>query len=455
MSSGVSMRSSRASVKDEEEEEGEEEEDEGEGSEGSGGTDVDDRGEEEEGSEMLLDLGSREASEAGDEDAGADGEESDGEDDAEEDEEAALVKPVEDAMSVTEDGPGFGVGEAQDLDIEPSQATDTLAIQELKPEPISDAEADIVSINGADAMSIVDPEADVMSIAAEDPLSITQANTDSAGIPQMRLSPVNREVDLDAKDAIPTHPNTPSDAGNSFVDVVGYSSPEVPPVDGLSAPSPIDITEPRETNGHSDTATSPLRGTSTFATPDPQTPAAPTDAPSPAPTSPVVRKLTLKFKALEPPTSDSPVTRRRSSRHTSVSTPVTGGGDSDSEVDGLAKDAELPIEELMRRYGYVGADEVGQDQGSTPTEATGDDATTARIADSDDGDEDEAEDEDTKAAGALLGLEDVTAVQDTGVRPPFLLRGTLRPYQQAGMEWLVSGYVRGTNGILADEMGLG
>jgi helicase SWR1 len=41
------------------------------------------------------------------------------------------------------------------------------------------------------------------------------------------------------------------------------------------------------------------------------------------------------------------------------------------------------------------------------------------------------------------------------VRPPFLLRGTLRPYQQAGLEWLASLYANKMNGILADEMGLG
>ncbi|WFC98691.1 DNA helicase [Malassezia yamatoensis] len=41
------------------------------------------------------------------------------------------------------------------------------------------------------------------------------------------------------------------------------------------------------------------------------------------------------------------------------------------------------------------------------------------------------------------------------IRPPFLLRGTLRPYQQKGLEWLVSLYNNNVNGILADEMGLG
>jgi helicase SWR1 len=38
---------------------------------------------------------------------------------------------------------------------------------------------------------------------------------------------------------------------------------------------------------------------------------------------------------------------------------------------------------------------------------------------------------------------------------PILLRGTLRPYQQTGLEWLASLHTRNMNGILADEMGLG
>ena len=41
------------------------------------------------------------------------------------------------------------------------------------------------------------------------------------------------------------------------------------------------------------------------------------------------------------------------------------------------------------------------------------------------------------------------------IKPPLLLRGTLRPYQQSGLEWLASIHTRNLNGILADEMGLG
>ncbi|KAJ7188931.1 SNF2 family N-terminal domain-containing protein [Mycena filopes] len=41
------------------------------------------------------------------------------------------------------------------------------------------------------------------------------------------------------------------------------------------------------------------------------------------------------------------------------------------------------------------------------------------------------------------------------VTPPLLLRGSLRPYQQSGLEWLASLHHNNLNGILADEMGLG
>ena len=44
---------------------------------------------------------------------------------------------------------------------------------------------------------------------------------------------------------------------------------------------------------------------------------------------------------------------------------------------------------------------------------------------------------------------------DEKVRAPILLRGTLRPYQQSGLEWLASLHSNNLNGILADEMGLG
>ena len=47
---------------------------------------------------------------------------------------------------------------------------------------------------------------------------------------------------------------------------------------------------------------------------------------------------------------------------------------------------------------------------------------------------------------------DTTTVK---TKVPFLLRHTLREYQHIGLDWMVSLYERSLNGILADEMGLG
>ncbi|CAE6417990.1 unnamed protein product [Rhizoctonia solani] len=190
------------------------------------------------------------------------------------------------------------------------------------------------------------------------------------------------------------------------------------------------------TNGHHETNT-PIPST------PPSISAMRIHPPSIAPTPPVVRKLTLKLKSPE----SAPKESRRSSRRILR----TAGGDSDSEVDDLAREAEIPLEEIMRRYGFIGINEVGVDQSSTPREMDSDDESETQVEDEDK----DQEGQDSQTAGALLGLEDVQTSKEVGVRPPFLLRGTLRPYQQSGLEWLISGYVRGNNGILADEMGLG
>ncbi|GJJ08398.1 hypothetical protein Clacol_002614 [Clathrus columnatus] len=79
------------------------------------------------------------------------------------------------------------------------------------------------------------------------------------------------------------------------------------------------------------------------------------------------------------------------------------------------------------------------------------------------------EQEEDKEVGIEMEDEDVdipTYLRDFAVAPvewnpeskvntPFLLRGVLRPYQQAGLEWLASLHTNRLNGILADEMGLG
>ncbi|KZT61158.1 hypothetical protein CALCODRAFT_46051 [Calocera cornea HHB12733] len=201
--------------------------------------------------------------------------------------------------------------------------------------------------------------------------------------------------------------------------------------------------------------------------------------------------------------------------------------DSDEELGGLQEDADVPIDALLRQYGYVlSGEEADTDNGSdTATNeammeradfATGSDddsraqmeqrvghstnstdvtsvrqspslqhptslELSANSEDTDGGTPDgksqpadwQANTESVDANGIdhAEGASEVGSNErfevdseasvvsdqfvDGRIRHPFLLRGTLRPYQHAGLEWLVSLYNNGLNGILADEMGLG
>eukprot|EP00890_Picochlorum_soloecismus_P002969 jgi/Picsp_1/3673/NSC_06510-R1_swr1 complex snf2 family dna-dependent atpase len=104
------------------------------------------------------------------------------------------------------------------------------------------------------------------------------------------------------------------------------------------------------------------------------------------------------------------------------------------ETAGLQADADLPLEQLLERYGYV------SNQGKIDTI------------------------EDKENVGMEGTLEAMVAAQPTGYTfetakvqtpVPFLLKGKLREYQHIGLDWLVTLYQKHLNGILADEMGLG
>ncbi|GAC97746.1 hypothetical protein PHSY_005333 [Pseudozyma hubeiensis SY62] len=188
----------------------------------------------------------------------------------------------------------------------------------------------------------------------------------------------------------------------------------------------------------------------------------------------------------------------------------------DSEDAGLEADANIPIEELLKRYGYGQSAEDGTEDDEAGENAANDDrddeaethavkdeeenaATEAPIALEDFKEREERPAEGISARNKLLDVNEAAA--ETGVaeqsdalleddhsdsesaatsgrrssrrsmtrassivssdrhagrsRQPFLLRGQLRPYQQIGFEWLASLYANGVNGILADEMGLG
>lgn len=62
---------------------------------------------------------------------------------------------------------------------------------------------------------------------------------------------------------------------------------------------------------------------------------------------------------------------------------------------------------------------------------------------------------DTSAPGTPMSQSRSDTQGKPHVSQPTLLRGDLRSYQQAGLDWLASLYRNKTNGILADEMGLG
>lgn len=189
-----------------------------------------------------------------------------------------------------------------------------------------------------------------------------------------------------------------------------------------------------------------------------------------------------------------------------------GAGAEDSEDEGLLADADMPIEELLKRYGYPmpgdTQSQVEQNGDTSEIKAEGGEndkslldenllaptsppvlivegkrqrrvrrvwtpednpppppkrvkieeveaepespEPTPSLTSEETDEEDEEEQEEGKE-----GVEGKEAEEGPKIRPPFLLRGTLRPYQHAGLEWLASLYANNMNGILADEMGLG
>ncbi|GAA5862566.1 hypothetical protein JCM8547_002107 [Rhodosporidiobolus lusitaniae] len=134
-----------------------------------------------------------------------------------------------------------------------------------------------------------------------------------------------------------------------------------------------------------------------------------------------------------------------------------GNESDDSEMKGLEEDADMPIEELMRKYGYGGgaAPEVNGEAEASPVpkeevvEENGIESPEAK--EEEDGEEEEEAEEEVEKEEE----QEEPLVKPVNLQPPFLLRAKLRPYQQAGLEWLASLYAGGINGILADEMGLG
>ncbi|XP_057681895.1 helicase SRCAP [Corythoichthys intestinalis] len=188
---------------------------------------------------------------------------------------------------------------------------------------------------------------------------------------------------------------------------------------------------------------------------------------------------------------------------------VEGDVDHAEELDDLAKEGDMTMEELLEKYKGAYASDAEEPSApgskvSSEWEASGDEEDDSDEEDSDlesntsssasprESDEEENSEKDASEEddGADEGMEVLLKEGDhspssSGSRPkkeishiaataeslqpkgytlattkvktpiPFLLHGTLREYQHIGLDWLVTMFEKKLNGILADEMGLG
>ncbi|KAJ2717205.1 swr1 complex component [Coemansia spiralis] len=125
--------------------------------------------------------------------------------------------------------------------------------------------------------------------------------------------------------------------------------------------------------------------------------------------------------------SDVGSARRKGASDSEAASDSEGEASSDGEMDGLARDQDMPIEELLASY-------------SQPPGQAADDAAYGVVPGS------------PAVGGSDAG--ETEATRHT-LEQPALLRGELREYQRQGLDWLASLHQHQTNGILADEMGLG
>ncbi|XP_072312932.1 uncharacterized protein srcap isoform X2 [Eucyclogobius newberryi] len=188
---------------------------------------------------------------------------------------------------------------------------------------------------------------------------------------------------------------------------------------------------------------------------------------------------------------------------------VEGNVDHSAELDDLAKEGDMSLEELLEKYkGAYTSDfeepSASASKASSDTEVSGDEEeeeeteedesdveshTSSSASPGDSEDEESAKEGSAEDASGDEGMEillkegdhsptsssrpkkDMSHIAATAesLQPkgytlattkvktpiPFLLHGTLREYQHIGLDWLVTMFEKKLNGILADEMGLG
>uniref|UniRef100_A0A8C6XX48 Helicase SRCAP n=1 Tax=Naja naja TaxID=35670 RepID=A0A8C6XX48_NAJNA len=191
---------------------------------------------------------------------------------------------------------------------------------------------------------------------------------------------------------------------------------------------------------------------------------------------------------------------------------LEGNVDHSEELDDLAKEGELPMEELLQKYAGAYAsdfegeasdtsseelepttseyEEESEDENSTKDEESEQEESEVEdtleeerreasviqeedfgveyLLKQDDDNGGEGDNDSAPPPGPKKEITDIAAAAEslqpkgytlatTQVKTPipYLLRGTLREYQHIGLDWLVTMYEKKLNGILADEMGLG
>ncbi|XP_053181341.1 E1A-binding protein p400 isoform X2 [Scomber japonicus] len=162
---------------------------------------------------------------------------------------------------------------------------------------------------------------------------------------------------------------------------------------------------------------------------------------------------------------------------------MEGVADHKAELVDLAKNAEMPLDALMKQYAGAYVDtfewpqpsphsdenDMEETEGmdcpvSSPPEAvlidsllSVDQYRAADKASTSDSDGNPARDiaEVAAATELILPKGSFRTTSSTRSPAPFLLHGSLREYQQIGVDWLVNLHKKHLNGILADETGLG
>uniref|UniRef100_A0A8P4KN71 Helicase SRCAP n=1 Tax=Dicentrarchus labrax TaxID=13489 RepID=A0A8P4KN71_DICLA len=166
---------------------------------------------------------------------------------------------------------------------------------------------------------------------------------------------------------------------------------------------------------------------------------------------------------------------------------VEGNVDHAEELDDLAREGDMSVEELLEKYkgAYASDFEAPSASGSKVTSPGDSGEEDDSEKDEEESGEEDGDDDCGEEGMELLLKEGDNSPPSSSSRPkkeishiaataeslqpkgytlattkvktpiPFLLHGTLREYQHIGLDWLVTMYEKKLNGILADEMGLG